>query len=118
MLGVSRIGIVAGTAVMLAGAVVYSMGELVGGPVHASVAAESAPDHLRGRYLSLVQLSWGIAGAVTPAAYLWLLDRGATPLWLVMLGITAVGCVLSSIVGRIVPRAGQPITNEAEPAPA
>ena len=116
MLGVGRVGIEMGTAVMLAGAVVYSMGELVGGPVHASVAAESAPDHLRGRYLSLVQLSWAIAGTATPVAYLWLLDRGEAPLWLVMLGITAVGCALAALVGRVVPRAGQPITNVAEEA--
>ena len=114
MLGAGRVGIVAGTVVMLLGAVVYSMGELVGGPVHASVAAESAPDHLRGRYLALVQLSWSVAGTIAPVAYLWLLDRGRSPLWLVMLVVTALAVALSAVVGRIVPRAGQAITNEAE----
>jgi MFS family permease len=114
MLGAGRVGVVAGTVVMLVGAVVYSMGELVGGPVHASVAAESAPDHLRGRYLALVQLSWSVAGTVAPVAYLWLLDHGRSPLWLVMLAVTAVATALATVVGRIVPRAGQVITNEAE----
>jgi len=114
MLGVSRAGIAVATVVLLLGAIVYSMGELVGGPVHAAVAAESAPDHLRGRYLSMVQLSWGIAGAITPIAFLALLERGESPLWLAMLGVTALGSALSAFVGRVLPRAGEPITNQAE----
>jgi MFS family permease len=114
MLGAGLVGIVAGTVVMLFGAAVYSMGELVGNPVHAAVAAESAPDHLRGRYLSLVQLAWSTAGTVAPVAYLWLLDQGPSPLWLVMLGVTALASGLAAVVGRTMPRAGQVITNEAE----
>lgn len=114
LLVLGHLPVAAGTVVLLMAAVVYSMGELVGGPVQASVGAESAPDHLRGRYLSLIQLSWGLSGAVAPAAYLWLLDRGESPLWLALLGVTAVGGMLSVVVGRILPRAGQPITNAAE----
>jgi MFS family permease len=116
MLVAGRVGVVAGTVAMLAGAIVYSLGELVGNPVHAAVAAESAPDHLRGRYLSLIQLSWGISGTIAPVAYLWLLDQGRSPLWLVMIGVTVTAAALAILVGRILPRAGQPITNQAEPA--
>lgn len=114
LLGAGSLGILAATVAVLVGAAVYSMGELVGGPVHAAVAAESAPDHLRGRYLSLVQLSWGIAGTIAPLAYSWLLDRGAADLWLFMIALTAVGSLLATAVGRVLPRAGQPITNTAE----
>ena len=63
--------------VMLVGAAVYTGGELTGGPVFSATAAEAAPDHLRGRYLGLFQLSWGIGGAVTPVAFTWLLAHGA-----------------------------------------
>ena len=73
------------------GSAVYTLGELTGGPVTAALAAEAAPEHLRGRYFSLVQLAWNLAGTVAPVAFAWLLDRGATPLWLALLGLTAVG---------------------------
>jgi len=116
MLLAGRVGVLAGTVAMLAGAIVYSLGELVGNPVHAAVAAESAPDHLRGRYLSLIQLSWGIAGTIGPVAYLWLLDQGRSQLWWVMIGVTVASTALAMVVGRILPRAGEPITNQAEPA--
>ena len=46
--------------VMLVGAAIYTCFELTGGPVFSATAAEAAPDHLRGRYLGLFQLSWGI----------------------------------------------------------
>jgi MFS family permease len=116
MLLAGRVGVLAGTIAMLAGAIVYSLGELVGNPVHAAVAAESAPDHLRGRYLSMIQLSWGIAGTIAPVAYLCLLDQGRSQLWWVMIAITVAATALAILVGRILPRAGQPITNQAEPA--
>ena len=69
---------------MLVGAAVYTGGELIGGPVFSATAAEAAPDHLRGRYLGLFQLSWGIGGAVTPIAFTWLLAHGQTTLWWVL----------------------------------
>ena len=69
---------------MLVGAAVYTFGELTGGPVFSATAAEAAPDHLRGRYLGLFQLSWGIGGAVTPVAFTWLLAHGQTTLWWVL----------------------------------
>ena len=76
-------------AAMLVGALIYTGGELVGGPVFAATAAEAAPDHLRGRYLGLVQLVWGLGGAVAPVAYTWLLEHGTFTIWAV-LGLVAV----------------------------
>lgn len=116
MLGLGSLGVVAATVVMLVGAAIYTLGELVGNPVHSALAAESAPDHLRGRYMSLMMLAWGTAGTVTPVAYLWLLEQGEAPLWLVLLAITALASALAAVVGRVLPRAGEAITNAVEPA--
>jgi MFS family permease len=98
---------------VLVGSVIYTLGELTGGPVTSALAAEAAPEHLRGRYLSMIQLAWNLSGTVTPVAFAWLLDRGETPLWFVMLGLTVVGVGISTLLGRVLPLADEPVTNAA-----
>jgi hypothetical protein len=114
MIGIGHLGIVAGTVLILVGAIVYTLGELTGGPVTAAISAEAAPEHLLGRYLSLIQMSWGIAATVTPVAFMWLLEQGTSPMWLAMLGLTAIGSALGLQLGRVMPRAADVITNRAE----
>jgi MFS family permease len=80
--------------------------------VTAALSAEAAPDHLRGRYLSMIQLAWSVSGTVAPVAFAWLLDRGETSLWFAMLALTLVGVGLSTLLGRVLPLAGRPVTNE------
>ncbi len=99
---------------LLLGSVVFTGGELLGGPVHGALSAEAAPEHLRGRYLSLVQLTWNVAGAAAPVGFAWLLDRGAWPIWAVLAGIALVGAVVALRLGRVLPLAGERVTNRAE----
>jgi MFS family permease len=100
--------------VMLAGAAVYTGGELVGGPVFSATAAEAAPDHLRGRYLGLFQLSWGIGAAVTPIGFTWLLAHGQTTLWWVLVGVAlATAAYLQTLPGKL-PAAALRVTDRAE----
>ena len=113
MLGATAAGVALGVVVVLLGSVVYTLGELFGGPVTSALAAEAAPEHLRGRYLSLIQLAWNIAGTITPVAFAWLLDRGDTVLWLVLLALTAVGVAVSALLGRVMPLADARVTNAA-----
>ena len=103
--------------VMLVGAVVYTGGELTGGPVFSATAAEAAPDHLRGRYLGLFQLSWGIGGAVTPIAFTWLLAQGQTTLWWVLALVALVSAAYLQTLPRVLPAAGLRVTNRAQAAP-
>lgn len=117
LLGASATSVGVGVAVVLVGSAIYTVGELAGGPVTSALAAEAAPDHLRGRYLSLVQLAWNLASTVTPVAFAWLLDRGATPLWVAMLALTVVGVALSARLGRVLPLAARPVTNAAAEEP-
>ena len=113
MLGATAVGVALGVVVVLVGSVVYTLGELFGGPVTSALSAEAAPEHLRGRYLSLIQLAWNVAGTITPVAFAWLLGRGEVVLWLVLLALTAVGVAVSALLGRVLPLADAPVTNAA-----
>ncbi len=65
--------------------VLYTFGELIHAPTSTSLVASLAPDALRGRYISMVSLSWGVAQTIGPALFTGLLAvNGAAP-W----GVTA-----------------------------
>jgi MFS family permease len=113
LLGASELSTWPAVVVVLAAGALYTVGELIGGPVTAALAAEAAPEHLRGRYLSLIQLAWNLASTVTPVGFAWLLARGAVPIWLVLTGIAIVGIVVSAWLGRVMPLAAAPVTNRA-----
>jgi MFS family permease len=113
LLGATVVGVTLGVVVVLAGSVIYTLGELTGGPVTSALAAEAAPEHLRGRYLSLIQLAWNLSGTITPVAFAWLLDRGDQPIWFAMLALTVAGAGVSVWLGRVMPLADAPVTNAA-----
>ena len=114
MLGASRLSVALATVVVLVGAVVYTFGEVLGGPVHGALSAEAAPEHLRGRYLSLIQLAWNLAGTIAPVTFAWLLDRGAAPIWLGLVAAAAIGGLLAARLGTALPQATARVTNRAE----
>jgi MFS family permease len=106
-----------GVAVMLVGAAVYTGGELIGGPVFSATAAEAAPDHLRGRYLGLFQLGWGLGGAVAPVAFTWLLAHGPTTLWWVLAVIALASAAYLQTLPRVLPASGLRVTQRVEAPP-
>ena len=102
------------TGLVLVAAVVYTLGELVAGPVLGALAAETAPDAHRGRYMSVVQLAWNVSGAVAPLLYAALLDRGPLTMWggaVVLCGLWAAAVLR---MAALVPRARQRVTNAVE----
>lgn len=99
--------------VMLVGVSVYTLGELAGGPVLSATAAEAAPDHLRGRYLGLFQLSWGLGGAVAPVTFTWLLAHGEATLWWVLTVVALVSAAYLQSLPRVLPAAGLRVTARA-----
>ncbi len=113
LLGATAVGITVGVVVVLTGSVIYTLGELAAGPVTSALGAEAAPEHLRGRYLSLIQLAWNLSSTVTPVAFAWLLARGDQPIWFLMLALTLVGLAVSAWLGRVMPLANAPVTNAA-----
>lgn len=100
-------------AVMLVGITIYTFGELTGGPVLSATAAEAAPDHLRGRYLGLFQLSWALGGAVAPVTFTWLLAHGDTTLWWVLTLVAILSAAYLQTLPRVLPAAGLRVTTLA-----
>ena len=82
--------------------------------MHGALSAEAAPEHLRGRYLSLIQLAWNLSSTIAPVAFAWLLDRGAAPIWLGLLAVAAAGALLAARLGTTLPQAALRVTNRAE----
>ena len=113
-LGASALSLALATVVIVLGAVLYTMAELLGGPVLAALSAEAAPAHLRGRYLSLIQLAWNLSATIGPVLFAWLLGRGAAPLWLVMAGLAVVAAGVAVRLGRLMPQAAGRVSNQAE----
>jgi len=106
-------GVAVGVVVVLAGAVVYTGGELVAGPVLAALVTDAAPVHLRGRYVSLYQMSWTVSSTVAPVTLTWLLERGSTALWGALAAVALAGVALAGLLRRVMPLAAMTVTNTA-----
>jgi MFS family permease len=117
-LGAASLPVVLASVVVVLGTVVYTLAELMGGPVLGAMAADASPEHLRGRYLSMIQLAWNLSSTVAPLLFAWLLGAGTSPLWLVMLVVAAAASLVAVRLGSVLPQAGQPVTNRAEPVAA
>jgi MFS family permease len=105
MLGALHRPAAAAGVVVVAGTLVYTAGELLAAPITATLAADSAPDHLRGRYLSLNQLAVSLATALSPAVFTWLLARGPSATWLSLSLLALCGVALSILSARVLPQA-------------
>ncbi|TWP36020.1 MFS transporter [Leekyejoonella antrihumi] len=100
--------------VMLVAVGIYTVGEVLAGPVLTTIATDSRPDHLRGRYMSVYQLSWTVASIIAPVTFSWLLAQGRSPVWVVLIVVTVIGTVLARIMSDHLPLADQPVTNSAD----
>jgi MFS family permease len=114
LLGAEPLGVAAAIVVILVAAVVYTFGEMVGGPVLATLAAESPPPALRGRYVATWQLSWNAAAGVSPLLYAWLLARGSAPAMLGLTAIALVGALVTGPMRRRLAHADRRVTNQAD----
>jgi MFS family permease len=113
ILGATETSLVVAGVLVLGGSAVYTLGEMLGGPVLAALAAEAAPDHLRGRYLAWNQVAWTVTGAAAPVTFAALLSQGAAVTWVSLMALSLVGCLLAVWLGRVLPQARQRITNGA-----
>ena len=84
------------------------------GPVLTTLAAESPPPALRGRYVATYQLSWNVATGVAPLLYAWLLDLGSGAAWMSLTGIALLGGLATVPMRRRLAHAGRVVTNRAE----
>ncbi|HEX6520598.1 MAG TPA: MFS transporter [Streptosporangiaceae bacterium] len=82
---------------------VYTVAELIQGPVFNGLVVAAAPEQARGRYMAVYQLSWALARAAAPGLFGWLFTTNHALPWITL----AVGCaacvlVLATRVGRAI----------------
>jgi MFS family permease len=88
-------------AAYLAGAVLYTVGEVLGFPVASAIVADLAPPELRGRYQGAFHMAWGLAFTLSPLLGGEVLHRhGGRVLW--------VGCLLAGAVAAALHLAAGP----------
>lgn len=111
-------GLVAAAAVV-AITVVYTAGELIHSAPAQSLSVHAARDHIRGRYLSVYQLSWSLCRTVAPLVLGLLLDTGTWQLWTVLALSVLTGGLILLQVERHLPAhaAGGPARTAPEPVP-
>jgi MFS family permease len=75
----------------VAGAALYTVGEVLGFPVASAIVADLAPADLRGRYQGAFSMAWGMAFTLSPLLGGQVLHRlGGEVLWL--------GCLVTGVV--------------------
>jgi predicted MFS family arabinose efflux permease len=107
--GVALYGLPFGPAVILCGTLVWSLGEIIGGPATFAYPGLTAPPKLKSYYIGSFQFMFGLGTAIGPAIGGWLfvrLGHGAWPV--IALGsVVATALVLVSV--RQPERARQPL---------
>jgi dipeptide/tripeptide permease len=82
---------------------VYTAAELIQGPVFNGLVVAAAPDHLRGRYMAVYQLSWALGQAVAPGLFGWLFTTSHALPWITLAaGCSACVLLLATRVGRAI----------------
>jgi MFS family permease len=89
----------------------FAAAELIIAPVANALAASAAPDHLRGRYLAIMQYGFAIAQVVAPTFFTALYARGrAWPFFAL--------AVLAALAGAVIARSSLGGNRSAPKLPA
>ncbi|GAA1677211.1 MFS transporter [Glycomyces endophyticus] len=113
-----------GVVAVLAVAVVYTAGELIHSAPAQSLSVQAARDHLRGRYLSVYQLSWSLCRTLAPMLLGLLLDAGTWQLWAALAAAALAGGLILLCTERFLPasaafsRSADTLRTEAVTQPA
>lgn len=91
-----------GVAALVLATVVWSLGEIVGGPTMFAYPAKAAPDGLRGRYLGSAHAMFGLGAALGPVLGVELWHAAGRSVWLYCgaVGLVAVIAARAGIIER------------------
>ena len=102
--GSGAFAVASGPATVIAGIVIWTIGEMMLFPQAAAYVAEIAPPHRRGEYMGSYSLAFSLAFAVAPWAGTTALARfGAQPLWI---AVFIVGILSALLMLRVTSRPG------------
>lgn len=96
-IGVGAIGLVSAFPGFIICAVIYTVGEMLTSPTANAFTADLSPADMRGRYMGLLALTWGLAYGIGPALGGAMYDAGLK----VALWIAAGGLALGTAVGYL-----------------
>ncbi len=83
----------------------FALAELIHDPTSNALAAEAAPDALRGRYIAVFQLSWRIAAILAPGTFTLLFAIHPVVPWLVVAGLILAASLLIMRIEPLLPKA-------------
>lgn len=76
---------------LLVAVLLFALAEMLNGPMINVLVVDIAPAATPGRHLAVFQLSWSIGSALAPGMLTWLLSRGTSWPWIVLIAL----CVLA-----------------------
>ena len=93
--GFGMFGFVSAYFLFVIAMVIVTIGEMVVVPTSSTLAANFAPEAMRGRYMAVFSLVWVLPAAVGPAAAGYILDNFANPniLWFIGGGLCAIAAL-------------------------
>ncbi len=104
-IGFAMYGFVSGMALFITAMIIITVGEMVVAPFQQALVASFAPEDMRGRYMAVSGLTWGIAFMIGPYFAGLVLDSGnPNALWLVsgLIGLLAtIGFVVLNKVHEV-----------------
>lgn len=97
-----------GPAVIVAGTLIWTLGEIIGAPTAFAYPAIAAPAHLRSRYIGSFQFMFGLGTAIGPVLGGVLFTELGHQVWLVLAGVSVLAVVFG-LVGLRTP-APEPVS--------
>ncbi|MEU9031057.1 MFS transporter [Streptomyces sp. NPDC048383] len=79
--GVACYGLPIGPAAIVIGTLIWSLGEILGGPAVFAYPANAGPEELRSRYIGSFQFVFGLGSALGPMAGTWLFLQFGSLVW-------------------------------------
>jgi MFS family permease len=113
--GMALYGLPIGPLVIIAGTVVWSLGEIVSGPAIFSYPAIAAPARLKGRYIGSFQVTSGLGQAIGPVVGGWLFINSGHLAWPLVAAAGLAACLLALVAVRP-PPARPPLPLAATPS--
>jgi MFS family permease len=114
--GFAVYGLPLGPALILTGTLIWTLGEIIGGPTAFAYPGIAAPAHLKSRYIGAFQFMFGLGTALGPVIGGALFVTLGHTVWPVLGLVGIVGCVLGVTAITKPPEAQAPV--EAAPAAA
>lgn len=98
--GIAIYGLPMAPVVIIAGTLVWSLGEIIGGPTAFAYPAIAGPEHLKGRYIGSFQFMFGVGTALGPLVGGWLFIQIGQAVWPVL----AIGPLIATVSALIAVR--------------